>query len=83
MMEALENLGRGALFKPQRELMMQRHGQESSSLLYNTLRSELKIMASPFSKDAHVWKALRNFLDKAWFQRSWTLQEVCRRFHPI
>ncbi|MCJ1438051.1 hypothetical protein MMC27_007438 [Xylographa pallens] len=53
----------------------------ASASLFHTLRTELQIFSSPFSKDAQVWKILRNFLCRDWFQRSWILQEVALSMH--
>ena len=75
-LETLKKLSSGRLIELREQLTGGSLNDRAGTLVHDTLKEELKVFSSPFSKDAQVWKILRGFLCKDWFQRSWILQEV-------
>ena len=77
-LEFLKKLSSGPLLELRERLTdSSLEDRDSASVsLFHALRMELQMFSSPFSKDAEVWKVVRSFLYKDWFQRSWILQEV-------
>ena len=75
-LQTLEKLGSGPLLALRAQILGDGLKDATGSLVYNTLKTELQTFSSPFSKDAHVWKMIRSFLDQAWFHRGWIFQEV-------
>ena len=76
VLKILEKLSSGLLLDLRNQLSKDGLGDTANSIVYDTLKNELQTFSSPFSKDAHVWKTLRAFLDQIWFHRAWILQEV-------
>ena len=74
--ETLKKLGSGLLLELRSKLSVDGLKDNTSSLVYDTLRNDLRTFSSLFSKDEHVWGVLRELVAKDWFQRSWVLQEV-------